>query len=86
MTDYESSGFKSFRDHHDGCNFHFTNFLCIDKELTQINLRIEYFYRLDFSIYHMETFSLSLSKSIHWLKEGTTHTSFTGGRGGEFQR
>lgn len=85
MADYKSIGFMNFRDHCDLCNFHFTNCLYIDTELIQIGLCIMCIYRLDFSIYRMETSSLSLSKSIHWLRENTTHTSFTGGRVRELQ-
>ena len=85
MADFESTGLTGFQVSSDLRIFHCTNLLCIDIELIQIDLCIMYIYRLGFSIYHMETSSLSPSKSIQWLRESTTHTSFTGGWGREFQ-
>jgi hypothetical protein len=84
MADSESIGFRTSRDGH---NLHIVLFYPFSYiELIQINIFIEFVYRLEFSTYRMETFSLSLLENIHWQREGTTHTSFTGGRPGKIQR
>lgn len=72
MADDESTSLTSFRAHHNLYNFHFTNFLCLGKELIQIKpLYCMYLQTGFFHLPHGDFFIEPVKN--HLLAEGVYH-------------